>query len=43
MSRRLRFINNVNAFGALITGFKHFHLLDEWRVKSTRSRQQVQK
>jgi glycosyltransferase involved in cell wall biosynthesis len=43
MSRRLRFINHLNAFGALVTGFEHFHLLDEWRAKATQSRQQVQK
>ena len=35
MSLRLRFINYVNAFGALLVGYKHFHLLDQWRLKAT--------
>jgi glycosyltransferase involved in cell wall biosynthesis len=43
MSRRLRFVNNVNAFGALVTGFKHFHLLDKWRAKASSSRQRMKK
>jgi glycosyltransferase involved in cell wall biosynthesis len=35
MSQRLRFINYFNALGALATGYKHFHLLDQWRVRAT--------
>lgn len=35
MSWRLRFINYVNAFGALVVGYRHFHVLDEWRLKAT--------
>jgi glycosyltransferase involved in cell wall biosynthesis len=35
--RRLRVINYLNAFGALVTGYRHFHLLEDWRVKATRS------
>ncbi len=35
MTRRLRVINYLNAFGALVTGYKHFHLLDEWRRQWT--------
>jgi glycosyltransferase involved in cell wall biosynthesis len=32
MSARLRMINYVNAVGALVVGYKHFHLLDKWRL-----------
>jgi glycosyltransferase involved in cell wall biosynthesis len=35
VSRRLRFINYINTFAALATGYKHFHLLDKWREKTT--------
>lgn len=35
MSWRLRAINLANAFGALLVGHKHFHLLDRWRVRAT--------
>jgi hypothetical protein len=31
-SRRLRFINRINALGALAVGYKHFHLLDQSRL-----------
>ncbi len=33
MSSRLRFTNYINAFAALITGYKHYPLLDKWRVQ----------
>lgn len=33
MSRRLRLINHVNAFGSLVVGYKHFYLLDKWRTQ----------
>lgn len=33
ISRRLRLINYVNAFGALATGHKRFRLLDQWRER----------
>ena len=36
MTRRLRLINYVNAFGALFTGYKHFAWLDKWRTEWTR-------
>jgi glycosyltransferase involved in cell wall biosynthesis len=36
-SRRLRVINNINALGALIVGYKHFYLLDQWRLRATGS------
>lgn len=32
LSRRLRMINRVNALGALVVGYKHFHLLEKWRL-----------
>jgi hypothetical protein len=32
LSRRLRVINRVNALGALVVGYKHFHLLEKWRL-----------
>jgi glycosyltransferase involved in cell wall biosynthesis len=32
MSRRLRAINVINAFGALFTGYEYFHLLNKWRL-----------
>jgi glycosyltransferase involved in cell wall biosynthesis len=32
LSRRLRAINRVNSLGALVVGYKHFHLLEEWRL-----------
>jgi glycosyltransferase involved in cell wall biosynthesis len=34
MSTRLRVINRVNAWGSLVVGYKHFHLLDKWRTQS---------
>jgi glycosyltransferase involved in cell wall biosynthesis len=34
---RLRSINVANAFMALVVGPRHFHLLDQWRVKVTDS------
>jgi glycosyltransferase involved in cell wall biosynthesis len=34
LSRRLRFINSLNAIGALATGYKNFHLLEEWRLRT---------
>ena len=37
MTRRLRVINYLNAFGALAAGYKHFHLLEDWRMRATRS------
>jgi glycosyltransferase involved in cell wall biosynthesis len=37
MTRRLRVINFVNAYGALLTGYKHFHVLDDLRMKIARS------
>jgi glycosyltransferase involved in cell wall biosynthesis len=30
---RQRFINYVNALGALVVGYKHFYLLDKWRTQ----------
>ena len=36
MSAKLRLINRVNAFVALVVGYKHFHLLDRWRGKAVR-------
>ncbi len=35
MSRRLRAINYINALGSLVTGYKHFHLLDKSRLDCT--------
>jgi hypothetical protein len=35
MTSRLRLINYMNAFGALVVGHKHFHLLDKWRTQWT--------
>ena len=35
MSGPLRAINWFNAFGSLLTGYEHFHLLDRWRVAAT--------
>jgi len=35
MTRRLRITNHINAFGALVVGYKHFHLLDKWRLDAT--------
>ncbi len=32
LSRRLRVINRVNALGALVVGYKHFRLLEKWRL-----------
>jgi glycosyltransferase involved in cell wall biosynthesis len=37
LSQRLRFINYVNALGALATGYKHFHLLNQWRERAFKS------
>lgn len=33
MSRRLRFINRINAWGSLVVGYKDFHMLDNWRTQ----------
>lgn len=41
MTRRLRVINYLNAFGALATGYKHFHLLEDWRMRATRSLRRI--
>ena len=38
---RLRSLNYVNALGALATGYKHFHLLETWRVKVTRALRRI--
>jgi glycosyltransferase involved in cell wall biosynthesis len=32
LSRRLRLVNRINALGALIVGYKHFPLLEKWRL-----------
>jgi glycosyltransferase involved in cell wall biosynthesis len=37
LSSRLRLINYVNALGSLLTGYKHFHLLEKWRLRATES------
>jgi glycosyltransferase involved in cell wall biosynthesis len=34
ISRRLRLINRVNAFAALVTGYQHFPLLEKWRLRA---------
>ncbi len=34
---RHRVVSYANAFGSLVVGYKHFNLLDEWRVKATRA------
>jgi glycosyltransferase involved in cell wall biosynthesis len=36
MTWRLRLINYFNMFASLVVGYKHFHLLDEWREALTR-------
>jgi glycosyltransferase involved in cell wall biosynthesis len=33
MTRRLRIINYMNACCALVTGYKHFYLLEKWRTQ----------
>jgi len=33
MPARLRIINHINALGAFVVGYKHFHLLDKWRTQ----------
>lgn len=33
MSWRHRLVTYVNAFGALFTGYRHFYLLDRWRIR----------
>jgi glycosyltransferase involved in cell wall biosynthesis len=33
MTWRLRVVSNVNALGSLLVGYKHFHLLDQWRLR----------
>jgi hypothetical protein len=35
LSRRLRVINRMNALGALVVGYEHFHLLERWRLRLT--------
>jgi glycosyltransferase involved in cell wall biosynthesis len=35
LSRKLRIINRVNAIGALVVGYKRFHLLERWRLALT--------
>jgi glycosyltransferase involved in cell wall biosynthesis len=35
MTRRLWVINNINAVGALFTGYKHLDVLNYWRLKLT--------
>ena len=34
-SARLRWINYFNAFGSLVTGYRYFYLLDQWRQHFT--------
>lgn len=34
MTWRHRLVTCVNAFGALFTGYEHYHLLDEWRIRA---------
>lgn len=41
ISRRLRVINYFNALGSLITGHRHLHLLDSWRLRATESIRRV--
>jgi glycosyltransferase involved in cell wall biosynthesis len=41
MGWRLRAINYFNAFASLITGFKHFSLLDKGRLKATEFARQI--
>lgn len=36
-SRRLRIINHINALGSLVMGYRHFYLLDHWRLRTIRS------
>jgi glycosyltransferase involved in cell wall biosynthesis len=35
LSRRLQAINWINMFGALLTGYEHFRLLDRWSLAAT--------
>jgi hypothetical protein len=35
MNWRFRLVSNVNALGSLIVGYKHFYVLDQWRLTST--------
>jgi glycosyltransferase involved in cell wall biosynthesis len=35
MTWRLRIINDINAICALFTGYRHFHVLNHWRLKLT--------
>lgn len=37
MTRRHRLVTYVNAFGALLTGYQHYYLLDQWRLRIKRS------
>ncbi len=36
-SAHLRYINYFNAFGALLTGYSRFYLLDQWRERFTQA------
>jgi glycosyltransferase involved in cell wall biosynthesis len=36
LTRRHRAVNYMNSFGALIMGYKHYDLLDDWRLKLLR-------
>jgi hypothetical protein len=34
MTWQHRVVSHANAFGALFTGYRQFHLLDRWRVRT---------